>query len=156
MTVTVGTQELAALFRVTPKTVRGWMRDGMPVVVEGSVGAGNEAQIDLASAVRWYVEKNATRFEVLREQARLTAERADQIAMANAERRKDLARTAVVEKQFATAADYARRVLLAIPKREAPAIAAESDPVAIQAHLTAAIHAALHELANYATGGSSK
>lgn len=50
----MNTVQIAELFGVTPRTVTGWIRDGLPVVKAGSRGAGNGAEMDLEAAVRWY------------------------------------------------------------------------------------------------------
>jgi phage terminase Nu1 subunit (DNA packaging protein) len=147
--------ELAEIFRVTEKTVHVWIQEGMPVVSSGRPGGGKErdkTKIDLQAAFTWWMHKNRARLDWIRSQTRLAAERANRLALENAERRRQLCSfdlwNAVVAKEIART----RRILLAIPKREAAAIATLSDPSAIHAHLTRVIHAALRRLARSEKG----
>src|ERR1700682_3697402 len=45
--------EFSEMYSVTPKTVRSWIEDGMPVVRAGSKGPSHGAQIDLVRAALW-------------------------------------------------------------------------------------------------------
>lgn len=55
-------EQAAQAARVTPKTVRAWIRDeGCPVVQEGGKGAGNGALIDGARFPRWLMEHEGRR-----------------------------------------------------------------------------------------------
>lgn len=52
----------AQIARVTPKTIRQWIRDeGCPVIQEGGKGAGNGALIDAARFARWYLQREQSR-----------------------------------------------------------------------------------------------
>lgn len=53
--------EAAKQFNVAPKTIREWMRYGMPVHKEGGKGAGNGAIIDMARAPNWVAEERQLR-----------------------------------------------------------------------------------------------
>lgn len=56
MAMTSTVDDFATLLRVTTKTVREYLRQGMPVVREGGKGAGNGALIDTARAIPWVKE----------------------------------------------------------------------------------------------------
>jgi hypothetical protein len=49
--------QAATAFRVTEKTIRKWMDEGMPVIQAGSVGRGRESVIDMARAISWVARK---------------------------------------------------------------------------------------------------
>lgn len=110
------TADLATLFCVTPKTVRAWVRAGMPAVVEGKVGAGNESQIDLESAVAWYFQENRERLELDRQRARLAEEMADRHALENAKRRGELGVVSEMAEFYGCHIDRAQRRLAQIPQ----------------------------------------
>ena len=53
--------QAASQFDVTPKTIREWIRDGMPVHQRGDKGSGNGAVVDMARAPHWVAEKRGHR-----------------------------------------------------------------------------------------------
>jgi hypothetical protein len=84
--------------------------------------------------------------------ARLAAEKADEAAMRNAERRRELLPRVEVALAVQGAFARVRAKLLALPSRCAPAISAMKSPVAIQEKLTELVHEALAELAGTKVG----
>ncbi|USI71625.1 hypothetical protein [Sphingomonas morindae] len=79
--------------------------------------------------------------------ARLAAEKADEAAMKNAQRRRELLPRALVTHAVQGAFARVRSKLLALPAKSAPAIASMKSAVAIQEKLTELVHEALAELA---------
>jgi hypothetical protein len=53
----VTVEECAKALKVTTSTVRGWIRDGAPVVSPGQCGRGNGARIDLARLSGWRAQR---------------------------------------------------------------------------------------------------
>lgn len=84
--------------------------------------------------------------------ARLAAEKADEAAMRNAERRRELLPRVEVALAVQGAFARVRAKLLALPSRCAPAISSMKSPVAIQEKLTELVHEALAELAGTKVG----
>lgn len=115
-TAVLTTGELAELFQVTAKTVRAWIRSGMPTVVAGTRGAGNESQIDLRTAVEWYFAENRERLELDRQRARLAEEMADKHALENAVRRGELGVVSQMAEFYGSHIDRAQRRLAQIPQ----------------------------------------
>lgn len=84
--------------------------------------------------------------------ARLASEKADEAAMRNAERRRELLPRVEVALAVQGAFARVRAKLLALPSRCAPAISSMKSPVAIQEKLTELVHEALAELAGTKVG----
>jgi hypothetical protein len=84
--------------------------------------------------------------------ARLAAEKADEAAMKNAEKRRELLPRVEVNLAVQGAFARVRAKLLSLPSKCAPAISAMKSPVAIQAKLTELVHEALAELASTVVG----
>ena len=84
--------------------------------------------------------------------ARFAAEKADEAAMKNAERRRELLPRVQVNLAVQGAFARVRAKLLALPSKCAPAISAMKSPVAIQEKLTELVHEALAELAGTTVG----
>lgn len=53
--LTIG--ECAKALKVTTSTVRGWIRDGAPVVSPGQCGRGNGARVELSSVCAWRAQR---------------------------------------------------------------------------------------------------
>lgn len=87
--------------------------------------------------------------------ARLAGEKADEAAMKNAERRRELLPRVEVALAVQGAFARVRAKLLALPSRCAPAISAMKSPVAIQEKLTELVHEALAELAGTKVGAQN-
>lgn len=79
--------------------------------------------------------------------ARLAAEKADEAAMKNAQRRRELLPRVAVSLAVQGAFARVRARMIGLPSKAAPAIAAMKSAVAIQAKLTELVHEALAELA---------
>lgn len=84
--------------------------------------------------------------------ARLAAEKADEAAMKNAERRRELLPRIEVALAVQGAFARVRARMLALPSKCAPAISAMKSIVAIQEKLTELVHEALAELAGTTVG----
>lgn len=83
---------------------------------------------------------------------RLAAEKADEAAMKNAEKRRELLPRVEVTLAVQGAFARVRAKLLALPSKCAPAISAMKSPVQIQEKLTELVHEALAELAGTIVG----
>lgn len=148
--------QAAELFSVTPAAVRGWIREGLPVVKAGGKGPGNGAAIDLEPAVQWFAQRVAaakTRggddadAEYARYQrARVLKEQADSLAMDNAEARGELVSVKFFEEQMVERILACRSRLLAMPGRLAPLLADTGSLEKIKALLTTCINEAIAEL----------
>ena len=57
MPLAISVDDFATLNRVTTKTVREWIREGLPVISAGGKGAGNGSVIDAARGIPWVVRK---------------------------------------------------------------------------------------------------
>src|ERR1039458_2175052 len=90
----------AAICRVTPQAVHGWVKAGMPVVRKGARGRSQKTLIDLQKAIEWYFGENYERLELDRQKTRLTSEQADKTAFENAERSRVLVPLSLIERDF--------------------------------------------------------
>ena len=121
----------------------------MPVQIMGASGRGQRTLVSLEKAVRWYFESNHERLELDRQRAALANEQRETAALRNAEARGDLASISAIAKQFSDAVAVAQALLLAIPTKEAPALAPLTDANAIESRLRKAVHEALQQLSEY-------
>lgn len=109
-------EELASLFGVTEKTIRAWIRSGMPVEVAGKRGRGvQKTQVSLRKAVEWYFTENFERLELDRQRTRLAEEQADRLADEKAVRRAELIPLADVAGFYGDHIVRARARLIQIP-----------------------------------------
>lgn len=141
------TKEIAEIFSVTTKAVHDWIRAGMPVAVEGGQGAGNEAQIDLEVAVRWYFRDNFERFELDRQRTRLASEQAQRIAIENAVRAGELGELKLWQEELEKHLGEVRAAMLALPTKLAPRL--DGDINQRKDRLEAGIHEVLRRFATY-------
>lgn len=141
------TKEIAEIFSVTTKAVHDWIRAGMPVLEEGSQGAGNEARIDLEAATRWYFRDNFERFELDRQRTSLAAEQARRIAIENAVRAGELGELKLWQEELEKHFGEVRAALLALPTKLAPRL--DGDINHRKDRLEAAIHEVLRRFATY-------
>lgn len=149
--------ELAGIFRVTEKAVRGWIAAGMPVIERGTQGGDHKkTTLSLRECVEWYFAENFERLELDRARTRLADEQAKKSALENAETRSDLASISVMSQSFADAVVTAQALLLAIPTKEARTLAALTDANSIEHRLRIAINDALRQLAAYGSRGKKE
>lgn len=144
------TDELAALFRVTPQTIHTWKRVGMPAAKEGGKGAGNSAQYRLQDVVTWYFRENYERLELDRQRTRVAAEQADKLAQENALARGELGDLNVWQRELEKILGELRTALLALPTKLAPRL--DGDVNQRRERLERALHDALSGLADYQPG----
>lgn len=88
----------------------------MPTVTRGKPGQGNESQVELVEAVRWYFSENRERLELDRQRARLAEEMADKHSLENAVRRGELGVVAEMAEHYGQHIDRAQRRLAQIPQ----------------------------------------
>jgi phage terminase Nu1 subunit (DNA packaging protein) len=139
----VSVARAAQLFDVTEKTVRSWIRAGLPTLKKGGKGAGNAAIIDLADLIPWYLEENA--LDVAK--TRLASAQADKHEMENDLRRGELLEVAGVEAEWTDLVTAFRAKMLSMPGKLGPQLTNVSDASIIAARLRAEVFAALAELA---------
>ncbi|MBK7251937.1 MAG: hypothetical protein IPI06_13995 [Gammaproteobacteria bacterium] len=89
---------------------------------------------------------SADRGDLVAQQARAAAERADKLALENAVRRGELREAKDVAREFALHVGAARAKLLSIPVKYAPRIATSQDVAEAERMLREAINEALREL----------
>jgi len=133
------------IFEVTEKTVRSWIRAGLPVLKAGAKGSGNGALVDLAELIPWYLEENA--LDVAK--TRLASAQAEKFEAENALRRAEVASIADVARFVSEHNQAARAKLLSIPAKLSPQLKDIHDPNVIAAGIRAEISAALAELAEW-------
>lgn len=141
------TDELAALFRVTPQTIHTWRRVGMPAAEEGGKGAGNSAQYRLLDVVTWYFRERYEALELDRQRTRLAAEQADRLAQENALKRGEIGELDVWQRELERLFGDLRSALLALPTKLAPRL--DGDVNQRRDRLEQAIHEALRGLVDY-------
>lgn len=83
----VTTTELARFIGVTPKTVREWVKEGLPTIEAGRPGRGSTHRFDSVVASRWITDReiaarvgeaaDGRQFDPQREQARLNYHKAN-------------------------------------------------------------------------------
>lgn len=145
----VTTDECAEIFKVTEKTVREWIRDGMPAVKRGRQGSGNTSKIDIRDAIAWYIDFDALDAE----KTRLTREQADKQALDNAVRRGELGEIAIWRSELQTVFGEIRAQLLAIPTKEAPQL--DGNVNQRKERLEGVVRQVLSRLAAYQPGGAA-
>lgn len=147
---------LADLFRVTPATVRAWVRLGLPVLEAG--GSGKSSKFDVSDAIAWREGQIVTKLAPARvpdggvseEEAR----RRKLFAEAQlAELKLDTERGALVEieavgEEVDLILSRVRTRLLAIPGALAVTLTNEPDPVVVRGRVFDEVAAALAELSN--------
>jgi hypothetical protein len=132
--------ELAGLFNVTEKAVRGWIAGGMPVFEHGNAGRGRKmTRISLSAAVRWYFSTNHERLELERARTNLAREQSIRLAYANAIDAGRLGDIRVLAREYVGAVAHAVTRLNTLPE----AIAQEFD-VATAPKVRAAVRRALN------------
>ncbi len=145
---TISTNHLAALFGVQRGTIQKWIDKGLPIALRATQGDHAGHQFNLSACVEWFFRVNFERLELDRARARLANEQADKTRMENDVRSQDLAEIAVIEGVLAEIVGHARRKLLALPRKIAPALeglaAREREAV-----LDDRIRGALEELSAY-------
>jgi len=143
--IPVTVERVALLFGVTDKTVRSWIRAGMPVIKAGGKGKGNGALVDLAIVIQWYLDENA--LDVAR--TRLATAQSERHELDNAKARGELAVVTDVVQFISDHNAAVRAKLLAVPSKLAPQLAGINEPNVIAAGIRAEIHATLAELAEW-------
>ncbi len=144
---------IAALFRVTEKSVRDWTNAGMPVAKAGGKGRGKKALYKLAECVEWYFDENFERLQLDRERTRLAAEQAQKIAIENAVRSNAVGELDIWQAELEQLFGEIRAALLAMPTKEAPQLGGDVNQR--KDRLEQAVHEILRKLAGYQPGRST-
>ena len=117
---TLSLDEVAGVFRVTEKAVRGWIAAGMPVVTQGKQGRGNATTISLRKATEWYFSENYERLELDRARTRLADEQSRKVALDNATRTGELGELSIWQRELEKFFGELRAAFLAFPVKLAP------------------------------------
>ncbi|GMW07890.1 MAG: hypothetical protein AMXMBFR8_26860 [Nevskiales bacterium] len=145
--------DVAVALGVTPRRVLQLVKLGMPRERRGVY--------DLKRCCTWYMnfveeslpglapQRGPAHLDFLRETARLTAERADKLALDNEHRRGELLEAPVVARTWHVLHEHTRRCLLRLPDMVAPTIAELSDAAAIEAVLRDAVHRVMADVADF-------
>lgn len=145
--IPITTAHVAQLFSVTEKTVRSWIRGGLPVLKKGGRGRGKTSLVDLWDLIPWYLEEHA--LDVAK--TRLATAQAEKHEMDNAVRRGDLADLNDASKVWAQLLENFRSRMRSSPTKLAPLVSPENPNRARD--LIAAEHdAILSELASLDEG----
>lgn len=143
--------EVARLFCVTEKAVRGWLASGMPVLVKGKQGrSGQKTSISLEKAVEWYFHENYERLELDRARTRLADEQSRKVALENAVRTGELGELSVWQRELEKFFGEFRAAFLAFPIKLAPQL--DGDVNRRKDTLESAVHELLNTLASYSAG----
>jgi phage terminase Nu1 subunit (DNA packaging protein) len=124
--------ELAALLDVTPKTLKSWERQGMPVEAKGT--RGRASRYSVAAVVRWRED-----------QVRLAAEAA-QAELALARERDEVVELEIVAKEVGAALAAVRSRLLQVGVKVAPQCELTPDAASVKELIDDAIYQALDEI----------
>ena len=121
-------------------------------------GGGGRGQLDLDACREAYIKRLRAvasghvsadgELDLTAERARLAKEQADRLEMANAQQRRELLARADVDAAVEGAFARVRAKMLGVPSKMAGELAAEDEPVRVQAVLQSAIYEALAELAS--------
>jgi len=133
----------AELCRVTPGTVRRWIRNGLPVLVEGRSGTGTGALVDACALFTWLRDQDG--LEGAR--TRLAIAQAETQEMRNDERRTQLASVEAVRREWLALEERFRRRAISL-EAIAPNLVGISDPARIATLLRDAVYKLLNELAD--------
>lgn len=140
-------EDLALLFGVTEKAVRGWIHAGMPVLHQGSQGRGKKTSISLEKAVEWYFHENFERLELDRARTRLADEQSRKLALENALRTGELGEFSIWQRELEKFFGEMRAALLALPTKLAPQL--DGDINRRKDMLESAVQEFLKALAGY-------
>lgn len=140
--------EVAAIFRVTEKTVLAWIGAGMPVLERGTQGRGKRTSISLRAAAIWYFETNYERLELERERTRVAKEQADKLAYENAVRRGNLTELDIMAEELGRLFSVFRSRLLGAGAKLGPLANPENPALACEA-INTELCAVLSELSKY-------
>lgn len=151
----VSKQAMAEIFGVSERTLTAWQKQGMPIQYDGKRGQRN--QYDTAECIEWRFQLRLNKklspthgdgqeqyFDLEKERARESKERADGLAMKNAERRRELAPIKLIEFALSTVASQIVAIFDSIPlqvKKAVPGISATAI-TKIQVELAKARNAA--------------
>ena len=120
--MTYSTNDLAAIFRISPQTLTVWRRAGMPVAVAGKPGCRTPFHYDLRAVVTWYFETHREQLELTRAQARRCNELADGLALKNAATRRNLVPLDLIQSEFGALLQLVGNEALKIPDEVTPAL----------------------------------
>lgn len=144
-------EEIARIFCVTEKAVRGWIASGMPVLVQGKQGRGQKTSISLEKAAEWYFHENFERLELDRARTRLADEQSRKVALENAVRTGDLGELSIWQRELEKFFGEMRAAFLAFPIKLAPLL--DGDVNRRKDTLEGAVHDLLNTLASYSVDG---
>ena len=144
--------EAAVMLGVTDKTIRSWIRQGLPTEAKGRRGGGQEHRVTMKAVMDWLLDrqqqrltgKSAQRLEDLKVRRLEVATREAELSLAAREGK--LLPATEVEETWGRHIARVRSRLLSIPSKAAGLVLGVRDTKAIQRTLESEIHEALGEL----------
>jgi len=117
----VGQESVADVFGVAPKTIVEWQEDGFPIALRGGPGVPSEYEAE--ACINWLVSREVRKVQGESPRDRLFRLQADDIELAQAEKRGLLVRSDSIEPRLRSAVVSARELLL----RSAAALAGQME-----------------------------
>jgi phage terminase Nu1 subunit (DNA packaging protein) len=151
---TLTLDEVAGVFRVTEKAVRGWIAAGMPVLTQGKQGRGNATSISLRKATEWYFSENYERLELDRARTRLADEQSRKVALENATRTGELGELSIWQRELEKFFGELRAAFLAFPVKLAPQL--DGDVNQRKDLLEREVFGLLHSISGHSGGTASQ
>jgi phage terminase Nu1 subunit (DNA packaging protein) len=149
----VTTQEAAQLSRVTTKTIRQWIREGLPTVERGKAGGNRTSRIDLRALYQWHLD-HVPQDPLDAARTRLAREQADKQALDNAHRRGEFGLLRIWREELETMFSEFRASLLAMPTKEAPQL--DGDVNQRKGHLERVARQLLTYFSTYGLAGPAR
>jgi len=146
----VGQEQIADVFGIAPKTVVEWQEAGFPVAVRGGPGVPNEYESE--ACIAWLVKREVHKVQGESPRDRLFRLQADDIELAQAEKKGVLIRADSIEPRLRAAVVSAREFLLRRVKPLANKLEG-ADRIKREVMLREAFDEYLRKLANWRTAG---
>lgn len=143
---------VARVLNVSDKTIRQWMRDGMPVTRLGDGTIGDASVLELDEAVRWYLTQGGLDAA----KTRLAMAQAEKHEMENEVRKGELVEVRQVKDAWIDRVLACRAKLLTLPSKLGPQLTNVADPNIAATRIRDEINAALTELADEAVDRSQR
>ncbi len=110
MTRVVGQESIAQVFGVAPKTVVEWQEDGFPIALRGGPGVPSEYETE--ACIYWLVNREVRKVQGESPRDRLFRLQADDLEIAQAEKKQLLIRADSLEPRLRSAVVSARELLM--------------------------------------------
>lgn len=148
----VTTKEAARLARVTEKTIRQWVREGLPAVERHTGGGHDSTRIDVRDLYQWHLD-HVPQDPLDAERTGLARAQKIKQELDNAARCGELGEIAIWRAELVTVFGEIRAQLLAIPTKEAPQL--DGNVNQRKERLEGVVRQILSRLAAYQPGGAA-